>query len=189
MARLKVLIDAWVTQETRIIDLTKCEYHVVDKDDGMQPSSPSEAETAQAEFDIFARLSAPSEGIDKLDEIISTDDPDSLLQPSNEVSEVTKLAVKEVIDYSLMDLSVPESSKSSKFRFYVDGFDAEQIWLQLDTICKPALRHIKRTLHKCRDVDAVIPDDVEEALDGGFFFNCCDVLHVDDVFDDGMQNS
>ena len=158
-------------QETRTIDLNKCEYHVFDEefdDDGAQPSSPSDAVTAQADLDIFAQLQASSEGIDRLSDIISDVDPDTLLQSSNEVSDVTKLAVKEVIDYSLMDVSVPQSSMLSKFGFYVDGFDAEQIWLQLDSISKTALRHIKRTLHRCRDVEAVIPEDVEDALDGKF---------------------
>lgn len=168
------MVYMMATQETRTIDLSKCEYHVLDleeqDDDGMQPSSPSDADTAQADLDIFAQLQAPSQGIDRLHDIISNTDADALLQASNEVSDVTKQAVKEVIDYSLMDVSVPQSSTLSNFGFYVDGFDAEQIWLQLDSISKPALRHIKRTLHKCRDVEAVIPEDVEEALDGAFYY-------------------
>lgn len=167
------MVYMMATQETRTIDLSKCEYHVLDEeheDDGMQPSSPSDADTAQADLDIFAQLQAPSQGIDRLHDIISNTDADALLQASNEVSDVTKQAVKEVIDYSLMDVSVPQSSTLSNFGFYVDGFDAEQIWLQLDSISKPALRHIKRTLHKCRDVEAVIPEDVEEALDGAFYY-------------------
>lgn len=164
---------------------------LVDSDDGedrsessSQPSLPSEA-TTEAGFDSFAKLSAPSEGIDRLTDIIDEENVDTLLRPSEEMSKVTKQALKELVDYSLMDLFVPKTAQASKFGFYVDGFDPEQIWLQFDTISNSALKHVKRALHKTEHISSVIPEDVEEALDGRFF--CHGILRqVYFVYDEQM---
>lgn len=134
-----------------------------------QPSTPSEA-TTEAGFDSFAQVSAPSEALDRLKDIIHMDEPDGLLRPSEEMSKITKQALKELVDYSLMDLFVPKASQASKYGFYVDGFDPEQIWLQFDTISTSALKHVKRVLHKTANISSVIPEDVEEALDGTLFY-------------------
>jgi hypothetical protein len=165
------------------VDLHKCEYEVLSDSDNRQkgsetssqPSLPSEA-TTEAGFDSFAKLSAPSEGIDALTGVIEDEPLDTLLQSSEEMSKITKQALKELVDYSLMDLFVPKTAKASKFGFYVDGFDPEQIWLQLDTISKSAMKHVKRALHKSANISSVIPEDVEEALDGTLF--CCACTRV-----------
>lgn len=167
------------------VDLQKCEYEVVSGSDdeerrsesSPEPSLPSQA-TTEAGFDSFVMLSAPSEGIDKLTEIIAEDTSDNLLRPSEKMSKIAKQALKELVDYSLMDLFVPNTAKASKFGFYIDGFDPEQIWLQLDTISSSALKHVKRALHKSANISSVMPEDVEEALDGTFFFSCvCTRMH------------
>lgn len=101
--------------------------------------------------------------------IIDQIDSDSLLRPSEEVSGTTRQALKELIDYSLLDLFVPKTSQASKYGFYVEGFDPEQIWIQLNTISESALKHVKRILHKSANITSVIPEDVEEALDGTLF--------------------
>lgn len=160
----------------KTVDLHKCEYEVlsISEDEGsessLQPSTPSEA-TTEAGFDSFAKLSAPSAGIDKLTDILlNEEDSENLLRPSEDMSKITKQALKELVDYSLMDLFVPKTAEASKYGFYVDGFDPEQIWLQFDTISTSALKHVKRALHKTAHISSIIPEDVEEALDGTFFF-------------------
>lgn len=173
MVLIRLFLDM---QDVRTVDLHKCEYEVLSmsEDEGsessLQPSSPSEA-TTEAGFDSFAKLSAPSAGIDKLTDILLNDeDAENLLQPSEDMSKITKQALKELVDYSLMDLFVPKTAEASKYGFYVDGFDPEQIWLQFDTISTSALKHVKRALHKTAHISSIIPEDVEEALDGTFFF-------------------
>jgi U3 small nucleolar RNA-associated protein MPP10 len=170
-----------ILQEERTINLHQCEYEAVPgPDNGAAPSSPSEAFTAEAGLDSFARACAPTVALDKLQIIIKTLEPDQLLRSSEEMSHVTKQAVKEVVDYSLMEPFVPNASKISSCGFYVEGFDTEQVWLQLDAISQSALKHVNRVFYKSKDLDSVVPDDVEEALDGmwSLYFGLS-VLHGD----------
>lgn len=154
-------------QEEKTINLHQCEYETLpDTEHGDAPSSPSEALTTETGLDSFARAHAPTDALDKLYKIIEASEPDQLLRSSEEMSQVAKQAVKEVVDYSLMEPFVPKASKISSYGFYVEGFDAEQVWLQLDTISQSALKHVKRVFYKSKDLESVIPDDVEEALDG-----------------------
>lgn len=146
-------------QGEKTVDITKCVFTVVDE------GSEEDIEE-DVYLDSFAQVAAPSDGLDTLTEMVSVD-PDALLGPSPEIAEAAKLAVKEVIDYSLMENFKPATaSNTMKAGIFVDGFDAEQIWLQLDAITTPALNHIKRVFKKNKDIERVVPEDVEEALDG-----------------------
>lgn len=81
------------------------------------------------------------------------------LEPSEHLSALAKLALKEL-------LSESEGSLSGSTVIYTDGFDAEQIWCQLEANVEVGLKHAKRLLQKSRQVEYLVPVDVEEALDG-----------------------
>ena len=110
----------------------------------------------------------------RLTATIDSTDPDELVRPSETVTQVARQAVKEVID------SMEDSSQT----LHVDGFDAEQIWVQLDSISMTALRRVKRVLQRSADLESVIPQDVEEALD-----ELLEAGEDDDDDDDGDDKS
>lgn len=67
---------------------------------------------------------------------------------------------------------------------YVDGFDAEQIWLQLEMHSEGALKRARRLFKKAGDVPRLVLPEMEEALDGETAYSKissvrCDVSNVD----------
>ena len=50
---------------------------------------------------------------------------------------------------------------------YIEGFDAEQIWLQLELAAGPALKRARKLLRKVGQEPQLLTPETEEALDGG----------------------
>jgi U3 small nucleolar RNA-associated protein MPP10 len=123
------------------INLSLCDYELVEPEQGASDGSD---DTSHGDGLLSTLMAA-----------LDSTDPDELLRPSATVSHVAKEAVKEVV----------ESIGDSMQGLHVDGFDAEQIWVQLDALSKTAMRRVKRVLQRSVDISSVIPEDVEEALD------------------------
>ena len=49
----------------------------------------------------------------------------------------------------------------------MDGFDAEQIWLQLDQATVPLLRRVRKLLRKAGSEPRLLLPNIEEDLEGG----------------------
>lgn len=60
---------------------------------------------------------------------------------------------------------------------YVDGFDAEQIWLQLEAHCGAALKRARRLLRKAGEEPSLMLPEMEEALDGALAGPCVHPSH------------
>ena len=68
---------------------------------------------------------------------------------------------------------------------HVEGFDAEQIWLQLDMASAQLVRRAKRLLKKAGSEPSLLTPETEEDLSGQhaalfsgqlLYLNCCPVL-------------
>lgn len=82
------------------------------------------------------------------------------LEPSESLSSLAKMALQDMLTDS-EGLLVSGSTT-----IYIDGFDAEQIWCQLEGSVKTGLSHARRLLQKAKHIEDLVPVDVEEALDG-----------------------
>jgi hypothetical protein len=81
-------------------------------------------------------------------------------------------------DQALYDLAAAEGTAAAAAKgasgelappqLYVDGFDAEQIWLQLEMQSADALKRARRLIRKAGDVPRLVLPEMEEALDGGW---------------------
>ena len=76
---------------------------------------------------------------------------------------------------ALYDLAATETAAASTGKstarpilpqLYVEGFDAEQIWLQLEMQSEGALKRARRLFRKAGEVPRLVPPEMEEALDG-----------------------
>jgi hypothetical protein len=74
---------------------------------------------------------------------------------------------------ALYDLAVAQGSGSGDAlaamlpqELYVEGFDAEQIWLQLEAQSGGALKRARRLLKKAGEEPQLMLPEMEEALDG-----------------------
>ncbi len=65
----------------------------------------------------------------------------------------------------------PQQQQQQLQELYVDGFDVEQIWLQLETHSEGALKRARRLFKKAGDVPRLVLPEMEEALDGGTAFS------------------
>ena len=141
------------------VDLTSVDFDVLRGSPGDSPSASGASDASGASID--SKSSDDSESLSShallahLMATIDSADVDELLRPSEAVTQATKQAVKEVID----------SMKGTSQTLHVDGFDAEQIWVQLDSLSRTAMRQVKRVLQRSAELESVIPQDVEEALD------------------------
>ena len=124
------------------LDLTTTDFVVDESDDHEEASDTSDSFSHPG---LLTSLMAT----------IDSTSPEDLLRPSDERSEEVKNSLKEVI--ALLD----DPSQA----LHVDGFDAEQIWVQLDSLSKAAISRVKRVIKRSAELDSVIPADVEEALD------------------------
>jgi len=82
------------------------------------------------------------------------------MKPSEDLSRLAKKALHDL----LKDSEGPLVGGAATV--YMDGFDAEQIWFQLDRRVKTGLSHARRLLQKAKHIEDLVPVDVEEALDG-----------------------
>ena len=67
------------------------------------------------------------------------------------------------------DRPVAAPALGSLTELHVDGFDAEQIWLQLDLASAQLVRRAKRLLKKAGNDPSLLTPDMEEDLTG----QCC----------------
>ena len=54
----------------------------------------------------------------------------------------------------------------------MDGFDAEQIWLQLDQATVPLLKRVRKLLRKADSEPRLLLPNIEEDLEGGQTETC-----------------
>lgn len=99
-------------------------------------------------------------------------DPAAFLQPTPQLVELAKGAAKALYDYqaglqSSNNRSCASSSTAAVLpELYIEGFDAEQIWLQLELSAGPALKRMRKLLKKAgQDLELLNPE-TEEAIDG-----------------------
>lgn len=101
-------------------------------------------------------------------------DPAAFLQPSAQLAALAKSATKALYDYqAVVDAEAGGSGKrgaaaSQLPELYVEGFDAEQIWLQLELGAAPALRRARKLLKKVGQQPRLMTEETEEAIDGGW---------------------
>lgn len=60
------------------------------------------------------------------------------------------------------------SGSNGLSELYVDGFDSEQIWGQLDASTKPSLKRARKQIKKLEGGVNLLDDETESALDGKF---------------------
>ena len=181
-------------QETVSVNISKCEF-TIESAGGASPAGANGGQTSSlqdnedasedeeeegevAELDSFLEVGAPADGLNSLTAAISAD-PSMLLQPSETLATFARAAAKELIDYAAKQVAAGAPIKGTsgsgggalhqtqtQAQIYVDGFDPEQIWLQLDMVSVPAIKRARRLLRKAGDISRLVPEDVEEALDG-----------------------
>ena len=83
------------------------------------------------------------------------------------------------------DRPAPAAALSMMPELHVEGFDAEQIWLQLDMASAQLVRRAKRLLKKAGSEPSLLTPETEEDLSGQhaalfsgqlLYLNCCPVL-------------
>ena len=97
-------------------------------------------------------------------------DPAAFLQPTAELAGLAKAAAKALYDYQATCQDGASSSGGSAAalpELYIDGFDAEQIWLQLELAAGPALKRARKLLKKAGEEPLLLTPETEEAIDGG----------------------
>jgi len=155
------------------VNIAKCKYSIIeesesdddpqadgDNTDSEAVSDDDEEEEELEELDVFRDLNIDSNAFDQL----VTTDPSKLLQKSGDIATAARTAAKQLLDYAAKQAPVPDADDVNA-ALYVDGFDAEQIWLQLDMLSVPALRRARKQLRKTEAISTLMPADVEEALD------------------------
>jgi U3 small nucleolar RNA-associated protein MPP10 len=97
-------------------------------------------------------------------------DPAAFLQPTAELAGLAKAAAKALYDYQATCQGGASSSGGSAValpELYIDGFDAEQIWLQLELAAGPALKRARKLLKKAGEEPMLLTPKTEDAIDGG----------------------
>ena len=121
--------------------------------------SDSEADTEELvpELDCLTKAqAAPLEAFEGAAE------PTAFLQASAALAALARAAARSL--YGVQAKTMPQALPE----LYVDGFDPEQIWLQLDMLGAPALKHVRRLLRKLHDKEdslTLLTAQNEEALD------------------------
>ncbi|EFN57436.1 hypothetical protein CHLNCDRAFT_142905 [Chlorella variabilis] len=102
-------------------------------------------------------------------------DPAAFLQPTAELAALAKAAAKALYEYQATLEGTLKSSNGAAAsdsghaavlpELYVDGFDAEQIWLQLELAVPPALQLARKLLKKAGQQPQLVTPEMEEAID------------------------
>lgn len=127
-----------------------------------------------------------------------TADPTAFLRPSDRISHAARHTAKGLLDYVMHAMSdagahdkehaTSAASASStaaltaSSQLHVsEGFDAEQVWLQLDMQTAPLLGRVKRLIKNVQDsgVSSIVPAGVEKSID--------DILQADGAGSDEDQ--
>ncbi|KAL4859859.1 Nucleolar GTP-binding protein 1 [Chlorella vulgaris] len=140
-----------------------------------EPNLPSagcsELHSPSSAMEAFASSTAAA--IEDFESALESD-PAAFLQPTAELVTLAKAATKALYDHkAVLDavsggvgaISKQSSGISALPKLYVDGFDAEQIWLQLELATGPALKHARRLLKKATRVSQLMTSETEEAID------------------------
>ncbi|PRW59087.1 U3 small nucleolar ribonucleo MPP10-like isoform X1 [Chlorella sorokiniana] len=147
-------------------------------DDG---SGSEEEDGEDAEEDTAAALDAFSDGTAAAVEAFAAaveSDPGAFLQPAPELASLAKSAAKALYDYqAAVDSSAAAAGGAGAAaaaaaagpgalpELYIDGFDAEQIWLQLELAAAPALKRARKLLRKVGQEPQLLTPETEEAID------------------------
>ncbi|KAK9823286.1 hypothetical protein WJX72_001624 [[Myrmecia] bisecta] len=127
-------------------------------------SSSHEEETELSALDAFA----PDTAVALAAFGTAASAPTAFVQPSAEVSGLARLAAKALYDYAAAYAPAASSSQAAAAsalpELHVDGFDAEQIWLQLELQSGPVLKRARRLLRKLGDEPQLLTPETEEAL-------------------------
>lgn len=136
-------------------------------DDVSSESSASE-QSEELLLDSFDKDTAePLEAFN--DAVTSTT---AFLQPCEQLSSLARSAAKALYDYTSTaatahltgDKSIAAATPGALTELHVDGFDAEQIWLQLDMASAQLVRRAKRLLKKAGTDPSLLTPETEEDL-------------------------
>lgn len=170
------------------VNISKCAYTLL-------KSSPGPGLNAIGDTEIANRGAAPNgtfQSADVIDQLLSTLEGNAaaLLKPSETIAALARNAAKAIFELGNNngagtaaasgggDQSAAPAATQLQ-QLYVEGFDPEQIWLQLDMAALPAIKKAKKFLKKGNSVTRLVPEDVEDALDG---MSCCSKIFFFYVF-------
>ena len=135
-------------------------------------SEGSEGEEPEDEAALDAFPSGTAAAVEAFAAAVEAD-PGALLAPAPQLAELAKGAAKALYDYAAV-AAAPEGSSGGGGaaaagalpELYIDGFDAEQVWLQLELAAGPALKRARRLLKKAGRAPELLTAEMEEAIDG-----------------------
>lgn len=173
-------------QEEIKVNITKCAFTVVsdkaqDGDDQPAESEEHEGDDNGASDDEDDAEQDPALSVvHRLLAAVRTN-PEALAKPSTDIATLARSAAKAIFDLQnrpkrskdatengdVLDNNANNQQQQQE-ELYVDGFDPEQIWLQLDMAAVPVIKKAKKVIKKADTCTRLLPEDVEEALDGGF---------------------
>lgn len=122
-----------------------------------------------------------SEAAAEVDAFAAALRPEAFVQASTELAGLARQAAKALYDYGTQAAGGPKGSTAPAAaapvaargglpgplpELYVEGFDAEQIWLQLEAASVPALKRAQRLLKKIGPAPRLLAPETEEAVDG-----------------------
>lgn len=157
------------SDRAHIGDAYKHDEHDDRVDAHLQPSGNGSATGGPGaqKKDYFAGWEV-SEAVSDLERAVA--DPAALAQPTPALTAVLRAATKALHDFTHQHRSgsVPlESPESQPAALHVDGFDAEQIWGQLDTSGAALLRRARKLMTRSREVEALLLPAAAARLQGG----------------------
>jgi hypothetical protein len=185
-------------QNTLTVNLRKCTYEIIspsnsdeqdpsDDEESEEDSDDGEGESELEALDAFQEAGVNCTALEELEAAVAIN-PTVLLQPSKAIATFARNAAKELFEYKAgtqpaSARTLPKLNAGKVPALYVDGFDPEQIWLQIDMAAGPALKKARLFLKKSVGVQRLIPRDVEEALDGGCTRNLGCMGYITENFD------
>ena len=136
--------------------------------------SGSEGEEGDDALDAFAPATAAA--VEAFAAAVESD-PAALLAPTPELAGLAKAAAKALYDYQAQlegsggaggggSTGGGGGTASALPELYVEGFDAEQIWLQLELAAAPALKRARKLLKRAGRDPLLLTAEMEEAVDG-----------------------
>jgi U3 small nucleolar RNA-associated protein MPP10 len=138
----------------------------------LRPAGCSELRKPSSAVEAFAPSTVAA--IEDFESALESD-PAAFLQPTAELVTLAKAATKALYDHKavldavsggVIAISKQSSGIAALSELYVDGFDAEQIWLQLELAAGPALKHARRLMKRATRVSQLMTSETEEAIDG-----------------------
>lgn len=151
-----------------------------DDDEGSGSEGEGEEDEGDDDEEEAAALDAFSGGTAAAVEAFAAaveSDPGAFLQPAPELASLAKSAAKALYDYQAAVDSgaaaagggaAAAASPGALPELYIEGFDAEQIWLQLELAAGPALKRARKLLRKVGQEPQLLTPETEEAIDGGW---------------------